>query len=68
MTTLTTLQTAQKAFNTHPSAYHWRALEAAMLAYQTAFNDALDARAAAYDDAETSAWNSGKGLPIGSEY
>lgn len=61
-------QQAQKAFSNVPSAYHWRALEAAMMAYQTAYQAAQDARAAAYDDAEIAAWNSGKGLPAGSEY
>jgi len=68
MTTLTALKLAQKAFNDIPSAYHWRALEAAMTAHQQAYNDALDARAAAWDDVEIAAWESGKGLPAGSEY
>ena len=62
------LQQAHKAFSNVPSAYHWRALEAAMLDYQAAYQAAQDARAAAYDDAEIAAWNSGKGLPAGSEY
>lgn len=62
------LQQAHKAFSNMPSAYHWRALEAAMMTYQTAYQAAQDAQAAAYDDAEIAAWNSGKGLPAGSEY
>lgn len=66
--TLAALQQAHKAFSNIPSAYHWRALEAAMLTYQAAYQAAQDERAAAYDDAEMAAWNSDEGLPAGSEY
>jgi hypothetical protein len=44
---LAALKQAQKDFNATPSAYHWRALEAAMMAYQMAYNEAQDAIAAA---------------------
>ena len=40
---LAALKAAQKDFIATPSAYHWRALEAAMLAYQEAYYNAQEA-------------------------